>query len=270
MARDARWGLVASLLLASVLLGADPVPSQDEVAAGEFWSRLLKAPVKPAAWQADPKDMPAVAEAKQFLREGFGAVLQRSRWETGSKHLKVEQIDKRGKEPVAIGRYVDGQNQYIGVVSSAPPHRIRMTFPNGEYQYEPIGHRFAGKARGAGITLFPHRVHWLAVYPYKITGMSLQASPKQAEPGGLVTAVVRVAGDAAVGRHQFRVLVTGPDAKPLKGYPRIAMGPKGQATVKVKLPNDARPGTYGISARCVVTGAIAADTVSVATRKLTR
>jgi len=241
----------------------DEQPKPGDPAAREYWAKLLAGPVTPEAWAESPADTPEVAEAKRFLSRGFGLVLSQCAWEQGRRKVQIQPVDNIDTNPIVIARYVSGRNQYIGLISPGPMQRIRIFFPDGEYQYEPAECRFAGKSEGAGIVLLTNRVHWLAVYPYKMTGMSLAVEPAKALPGATVKARVRLSGTSQPGLHCLRVVLVGPDSVPLPGYPRYVTAGAGEAEIEVALPPDARPGAYGLSAMCVVTAALAADTITV-------
>ena len=264
MRSSAIFAALIALAVAGALCTAGDAPKKEPTdAAYAFWAKLLKGPVTPAAWSARPQDPPAVAAARESLAHGFGQVLSRCQWAPGRKNLRIESIDKRDTKAIVLARYVSGANQYIGIVSDQPVHRVRVFFSGGQYQYEVMGSRFAGKSKGHGVLLLPNRVYWLAVFPYKVNGMSLNARPESAKPGDTVAAAVRLTGTTPPGLHGFQVMLVGPDSKPLARFPRYVVAPKGEALVKVTIPADARPGKYGISARCAVTAAIAGDTVDV-------
>jgi hypothetical protein len=248
--------------LAGLLIAADPPPPAEDEAVGRFWAQALQGPVTSRTWAA-ADDPPAVVQAKSFLGQGFGDLLAQCQYEPGRNAIRIEDLDDLGTERITIGRYVVGDIQYIGLVSAGPQQRVRIFFPGGEFQYEPMENRFAGKSDGAGIMLMPHRVHWLAVYPYQVTGMSLRIEPRQARPGDRVKAEIRLSGSSPPGLHRFRILAVDPEGAALPGYPQYVMAPEGRATVEMTLPKDATAGNYGLSARCVVTAALAADTVTV-------
>lgn len=255
--------LILAVSVTATVAAADAKPSQGEKALFQFWSELLKGPVRAETWSADAKDHPDVVAAKKLLADGFGKLLAECQWEPGRKRIRLQPFDKIDTEQIVMGRYVSGKNQYIGLISPGPIQRIRIFFPDGEYQYEWIEHRFAGKSNGAGVVVVPNKVHWLAVYPYKIVGMSVKASRSEAMPGERLNVDLEIAGTSAPGLHCFRVMVAKPDGPPLVGYPQFVLAPRGRSRVEVTLPEDAAEGEYGISARCVVTAAIDGTTVSV-------
>ncbi|HRU06653.1 MAG TPA: hypothetical protein P5137_12865 [Candidatus Brocadiia bacterium] len=147
------------------------------------------------------------------------------------------------------------------MVSPIQTKPFRVFFPSKGGIYEPLIHRYAGFDNGVGVILLPGQPHFIAVYPYAVTGMSLSVEPAKARPGATVRARARLTGSAPAETHLFHFRTVSPDGQDVPGLGQFVAAEKGEAVFDIALPLGLAPGKYSLSARCVVTAAIAGATL---------
>ena len=231
-------------------------------ASCRFWAHLFRRPAKPALWKAKPADPPSVAAAKTELRDGLGPLLARCRWE-GRKGVRFQPVDRVDVSRIIVARYTLGAQQYVGLIMPKGSARVRVVLPAGGFLYDHEYRSFVGKGNIRGVALREGEVFFFVCYPYKVVGMSLKAAPRKTKPGQVVTVRARLATSRPCGFHLFRLRLIGPESAPKEVVSRLVPAPKGQATMRLPLAKNLPPGKYSVSARCVMTAAIAAETVTV-------
>lgn len=93
--------------------------------------------------------------------------------------------------------------------------------------------------------------------------MSLDVEPTAARPGASVRVRARVTGSAPAETHLVKFRCVSPEGQDTAGMGRFVAAEKGEALFEVALPAGLAPGKYSLSARCVVTAAIAGATLTV-------
>ena len=248
---------LAVLLLAVLAWGT----ARADDASCRFWAHFLRRPAKPALWKASPNDPPSVTDAKAELRRGLGPVLARARW-LGRKGVRFRPVDRVDVSRIIVARYTLGKQQYVGLILPTGSARVRVVLPTGGFLYDHQHRSFVGKGAIRGAHLREGEPFFFVCYPYKVVGLSLEAKPARLKPGETLTVQARLGTSKPSGFHLFRLRVIGPEQAPREVVNRLVPAPKGRATVELPLAKDLPPGKYSVSARCVLTAAIAAETVT--------
>ena len=252
--------LLVALVAAAAACAETPKAADAEY---RFWAAFLRGPARPGSWKADPKAPPAVARAKQTLRSGLGMLLSRCRWSDGRGRLRIRPVGGTDVSGVLSALYVSGNARFVGLLSKDRTGPFHVRFPRAEHFYEFAQHRYAGKGRALGVVLEPGRPFFFAVRAGKITGMSLALDTPRVIPGGALRARIQATGSATPGLRVFRFRVIGPDKRPRAIVDKLVPAPSGRALVEGRLPKDAPAGRYSVSARCVFSAAMAADSLTV-------
>lgn len=247
--------------VASLTAGLATASESQEAFA--FWSELFKGEVTEEHWQAEEDDSPAVAKAKDVLRKGLGPVLARCERLRARDWLTFRAIDDSDTDHIHAALYVEGDMWYAAFVAEEGSKPFRFFFPARRHQYDTLAYRYAGHDIGAATQLQPGRPYFLALFPHRVTGMSLRMEPSSAAPGEEIEAHVRLTGTATPGTHLFRLRVVSPEGQDIEEIAEWIAAEKGEEEFAIRVPNDLPPGNYSVSARCAITAAIAAQTLVV-------
>lgn len=244
-------------------LAAGLASASEAQEAFAFWSDLFKGEVTQEHWQPDEDDPPGAAAAKEALSRGLGPVLARCEWLRARDWLTFQAIDDSDTDHIHAALYVDGDMWYAAFVAEEGSKPFRFFFPARRHQYDTLAYRYAGHDIGAATQLEPGRPYFLALFPHRVSGLSLSLTPTSVAPGEQIQANVRLAGTTAPGTHIFRLRVVSPEGQDIEEMAEWITAEKGEEEFAIRVPDDLPPGAYSVSARCAITAAIAAETLEV-------
>jgi len=148
-----------------------------------------------------------------------------------------------------------GDIEVLGVLrlrEETEPTEIKLG--RAAHLYDVRGKRDLGRTDTARFDLTQKAAAVLAVLPYEVKGIELQASPGQVAPGQPVSIAACVQATAAPGDHVLRLEVYDPSGQPSRAYTQniLALGGQHQRVLRTAL-ND-RPGRWRVVATEVFSG----------------
>lgn len=193
---------------------------------------------------------------------GFRAVVRHCIELAGVRHWA--QLSTDGKPlGASMGRFVDGQNTYVGLVApwGYPPswyaaRRTELGLPARFHVYEMLTGTYVGFVDKVIVPFDVHRlVNFYACLPYRVAGIETRVDKAELGVGEVVTFSTEVRTEGAPpGRHVLRVDVLNPTGELVPLYCYNLEAPDGKGRGQIFLALNDPPGKWRIMLRDVATG----------------